>query len=41
MLITVTVRGLNGEDFGPDSDQTEAPDVGDYEATLILTAYDL
>jgi hypothetical protein len=41
LLLTVTVRGLNGEDLGADSDLTEAPDVGtatDYTANLVLRA---
>ena len=41
VLVTVTVRGVNGEDFGDNSDQTEAPNVGTYTGTLVLTAYDL
>ena len=32
--LTVTVRGMNGEDFGADSDSTEAPDEGTYTTVL-------
>ncbi|MDA1192431.1 MAG: hypothetical protein O3A46_12210 [Candidatus Poribacteria bacterium] len=39
VLITVTCRGFNGESFTADSDATEAPDVADYEATLVLDAF--
>ena len=41
MLLTISVRGLNGEDIGTDPDYTEAPDVGavsDYQASLTLLA---
>ena len=41
VLLTITVRGLNGEDLGTDSDLTEAPDSGttsDYVASLTLLA---
>ncbi|MEO2004655.1 MAG: hypothetical protein ABGY41_11200 [Candidatus Poribacteria bacterium] len=40
-LVTVDVRGFNGEDFGSDSDDTEAPDLAaaaPYTATAQLTA---
>lgn len=37
-LVTITCRGLNGEDLGSDSDNTEAPDPGTYTATLTLLA---
>ena len=37
-LIKVTIRGVNGEDAGADSDNTEAPDVGTYTADLALLA---
>jgi hypothetical protein len=41
VLIRVTMRALNGEDFGLDSDDTEAPDLAvnaPYTATVQLTA---
>jgi hypothetical protein len=38
VLIIVRCRGLNGEDFGNDSDLSEAPDIGYYESTIVLTA---
>lgn len=41
VLIRVTMRALNGEDFGPDSDDTEAPELAldtPYTATVQLTA---
>ncbi|MBT3268201.1 hypothetical protein HN371_13665 [Candidatus Poribacteria bacterium] len=38
VLLTVTVRGFNGEDFGLASDSTEAPDPGTYSTLLQLTA---
>ncbi|MBM3215127.1 hypothetical protein FJZ36_09455 [Candidatus Poribacteria bacterium] len=41
VLVRVTMRALNGEDFGIDSDDTEAPDVASdspYTATVQLTA---
>lgn len=41
VLIRVTMRALNGEDFGLDSDDTEAPDLASsapYTATVQLTA---
>lgn len=41
VLIRITMRGLNGEDFGIDSDDTEAPDLAvqtPYTATVQLTA---
>ena len=37
-LVTVTCRGLNGEDLGSASDNTEAPDPGTYTADLTLLA---
>jgi len=41
VLIRITMRALNGEDFGLDSDDTEAPDLAvtaPYSATVQLTA---
>jgi len=38
VLLTVQVRGFNGEDYGSSSDFTEAPDPGTYETDLTLTA---
>lgn len=41
VVITVRVQGRNGEDFGSDSDDTEAPDLAaeaPYTATVQLTA---
>ncbi|MBM3215128.1 hypothetical protein FJZ36_09460 [Candidatus Poribacteria bacterium] len=39
IMFQVTVRAMNGEDFGNDSDLTEAPEVAtDYQCTLTLTA---
>lgn len=41
VMITVRVQGRNGEDFGSDSDDTEAPDLAaatPYMATVQLTA---
>ncbi len=41
VVITVRVQGRNGEDFGSDSDDTEAPDLAaatPYMATVQLTA---
>ncbi len=41
VIITVRVQGRNGEDFGPDSDDTEAPDLAasvPYMASVQLTA---
>ncbi|MBM3215125.1 hypothetical protein FJZ36_09445 [Candidatus Poribacteria bacterium] len=37
-LLTLTVRGLNGEDFGNASDNTEAPEVGTYTVSFTLRA---
>lgn len=37
-LLTVQVRGFNGEDYGAASDFTEAPDVDTYRTALTLTA---
>ncbi len=37
-LVTVIVRGMNGEDFGATSDSTEAPDSGTCSCTLTITA---
>ncbi|MDA1192430.1 MAG: hypothetical protein O3A46_12205, partial [Candidatus Poribacteria bacterium] len=39
VLISIVARGFNGEDFGADSDSTEAPDVADYEATVVLDIF--
>jgi hypothetical protein len=36
VLLTLTVRGWNGEDFGSSSDNTEAPDSGTFSATFAL-----
>lgn len=36
--LTVTVRGMNAEDYGADADNTEAPDSGSYSCILTLTA---
>jgi len=38
VLVTVQVRGFNGEDYGSSSDFTEAPDTGTYQTDLTLTA---
>jgi len=38
VLLTVMVRGFNGEDYGASSDFTEAPDTGTYTCDLTLTA---
>ena len=37
-LLTVTIRGVNGEDAGANSDNTEAPEAGTYTADLSLLA---
>ncbi|MDA1190784.1 MAG: hypothetical protein O3A46_03760 [Candidatus Poribacteria bacterium] len=37
-LVTVKSRARNGEDLGSDSDLTEAPNLGNYTATLVLMA---
>ncbi len=37
VLLTVSMRGFNGEDYGAASDFTEAPDTGTYQTQLTLT----
>lgn len=36
VLLTLTVRGLNGEDYGDSSDLTEAPDPGTFSTNFTL-----
>ena len=36
VLLTLTVRGLNGEDYGSSSDNTEAPDPGSFTTTVAI-----
>ena len=38
IVLTFTVRGHNGQDFGAASDYTEAPDAGTYTADLTFRA---
>ncbi len=38
VVLTFTARGLNGEDLGSASDNTEAPDIGTYTADLAIRA---
>lgn len=36
VLLTLTVRGWNGEDFDSSSDNTEAPDTGNFATSFVL-----